>query len=466
MSVVTERPVSSPERGLDRRAWQIIGVATLAPFMTQMDSTIVNVSLSTIREDLHSSIARAQWIISGYLLALALMLPLHGWLVDRLGAKRLYLFCFSLFTLASVLCGMAHSMPELICARIVQGIAGGLLAPLAQLMVARVAGKQMARVMGYAAVPILIAPLVGPVLAGMILKYAGWPMLFYVNLPVGILSIFLAALVIPHDERMIQRRPLDIAGFLMISPGLSFLLFGFEQVSHHEGSSFLVLGLVLLGAFLVYARGRKEKALIDIELFKIRTFSAATTTQFLAYGIIYAGQFLIPYYLISGAGLSATQAGWMLSAMGIGMLFTYPAIGHLTDKFGCRAVSVTGVLVNFLGTLPFLWMSHAELSIPLAVAGLLMRGVGQGATGIPTIAAAYASVPTEKLSLATTTINIVQRLGGPILTTMVAIVVSLSQKTHGAAVSHAFFIPFVALVAFQLLVILAAIRLPAQIHQK
>ena len=114
------------------------------------------------------------------------MLPLNGWLVDRLGAKRLYLSCFSAFTLASLLCGTAKIMDQLICARVIQGIAGGLLTPMTQLMLARVAGKHMARVMGYTAVPIMIAPILGPVVAGAILKYAAWPWLFYVNLPIGI----------------------------------------------------------------------------------------------------------------------------------------------------------------------------------------------------------------------------------------------------------------------------------------
>src|SRR5580692_6215223 len=130
---------------LDTQAWKVIAVVILAPVMTQMDSTVVNVSLSAITQELHSSIATAQWIISGYLLALALMLPLNGWLVDRLGAKRLYLGCFSMFTLASLLCGTARTMEELIWARVIQGMAGGLLAPMSQMMIARFAGRQMAR---------------------------------------------------------------------------------------------------------------------------------------------------------------------------------------------------------------------------------------------------------------------------------------------------------------------------------
>jgi EmrB/QacA subfamily drug resistance transporter len=460
---VSAEPPSSDR--LDPRAWKIIGVVVIAPFMTQMDATIVNVSLSSIQADLHSTISITQWIMSGYLLALALMLPLNAWLVDRVGVKRLYLGCFSAFTLASLLCGAASTMGTLIAARILQGVAGGLITPLTQLMMARVAGKQLVRVAGYAAAPILLAPLLGPPLAGIILKCATWRWLFYVNLPVGVIAVVLAAIIIPHDESMLQKRPFDLWGFLTLSPGLSCFLYGFEQFSKHRGSSFLIAGILLILCFLWIARVKKEKALIDLELFKIRTFSVATVTQFLSTGIMFCGQFLVPLYLISGAGLSPSNAGWVLSAMGIGMLCVYPMMGDLTDRFGCRAVSSSGVLINSLGTVPFLWMAHTQYSLPAAVVGLVLRGLGQGATGLPSIAAAYASVPKDKLSFATASMNIVQRLGGPILTTTLAVVVSYSVPAAPVLGAHSFEAPFVALIVLQLLVFGSAIQLPVRIHK-
>jgi MFS family permease len=241
------------------------------------------------------------------------------------------------------------------------------------------------------------------------------------------------------------------------------LLYGFEQSSHHGDIRVLVLGLVLLVAFLRHAHRRKSKALIDIELFKIRDFSIAATTQFLAVGIIYGGQFLIPLFFVTGCSLTATQTGWILGSMGVGMLCVYPCMGYLTDRFGCRAVASGGVLLNFLGTLPFLWMAFGGFSMVPALIGLFVRGLGQGATGIPSIAAAYASVPREKLSLATTAVNIVQRLGGPTITTVIAITVSLSANVTSAS-AHAFLVPFAALTVLQLLVLAAASRLPVRIH--
>src|SRR5580704_2225133 len=459
---MTDRPPSA--EGLSPQAWKTIGVVILAPFMTQMDSTIVNVSLSSIREDLHSTIASAQWIISGYLLALALMLPLNAWLVDRFGAKRLYLFCFSAFTLASGLCGAARTMPELVGARVIQGVAGGLLSPLTQLMMARVAGQQMARVLGYASAPVLLAPLLGPPLAGVILKFASWPWLFYVNLPVGMLAVVLAAMILPHDEASIRKRPFDLPGFLLLSPGLCCFLYGFEQLSHRKLSWLTALGLLLMGAFVWLARRRKEQALVEIGLFRNRTFAAAAITQFLSNGILYGGQLLVPLYLISGAGLSPARAGWILASMGIGMLCTYPMMGKVTDRFGCRAVASGGVLLNLVGTLAFLWSSLHAFSLPLVLAGLVIRGVGQGMTGIPSLAAAYAAVPKPKLSVAATAINLVQRIGGPLMTTALAIVISLAWSDRSAPAAQAFFFPFLAFLGLQALAFLSAIRLPKRIQ--
>jgi EmrB/QacA subfamily drug resistance transporter len=452
-----------PAGGLDARLWKVVGVVMLGPFMAQMDSTVVNVSLSSIREELHASIAAAHWIISGYLLALALMLPLNGWLVDRIGAKRLYLICFSGFTLASLLCGASTTMGGLIRMRLLQGVAGGLLAPLTQMMLARAAGRHMARVMGYAAVPVMLAPLLGPILAGAILKYAGWPWLFYINLPIGVIALLAAAMLLPRDAPGGSKRPFDLAGFLLLSPGLACLIYGSEQAAHAKGYGFLLPGIVLPVLFIRHAKRKRGTALIDPGLFRIRDFTAGIWTQFLANGNTYAGQFLVPLYLTAGCGLTPVQTGWMLAPMGVGMMCVYPMMGYLTDRFGCRAVASAGVAVNFLATLPFLWMAYAGFSaIPAAIC-LFLRGAGQGATGIPSLSAAYASVPRDQLGAATTAANIVQRLGGPVMTTALAIVMAYAAEIHPVQGARAFVVPFLVLNGFQLIIIAAAARLPDRI---
>ncbi|MGA9465681.1 MAG: MFS transporter, partial [Terracidiphilus sp.] len=224
-------PKSSRESsGLHPLVWKITTVAVLGSFLSQLDATIVNVSLSSLAVDLHSSLTAIQWVTSGYLLALALMLPLNGWLVERIGAKSLYLWCFSAFTLSSALCGLAWSANSLIAFRILQGMSGGLMAPMAQMMMARAAGKHMARIIGYAAVPVMLGPILGPVIAGAILQHASWRWLFLVNLPVGVLAIVLAVLFLPNDREETRSRELDLPGFALLSPGLVLFLYGSDHL--------------------------------------------------------------------------------------------------------------------------------------------------------------------------------------------------------------------------------------------
>lgn len=459
----------STSEKIDPLVWRVAAVVFIGPFMTQIDSTVVNVSLSSIGDALHATIASTQWIVSGYLLALALMLPLNGWFVDRFGAKRMYIGCFTAFTLASLLCGAAQSMNQLICARMLQGITGGLLVPMGQMMIARVAGKHMARVLGYTVVPVLIAPILGPVVAALILKNASWPWLFYLNLPVGIVGVTLATWLLPAEGASSQARSFDLPGFLMISPGLACLLYGLQQAAHGNGVSILLAGIALVGGFIWHANRNNGAALIDLRLFNNKTFSAAAITQFFANSIFFSRQFLVPIYLIIGCALSPSQAAWMMTAMGVGMMCSFPAVGFLTERFGCRAVSAGGALVALLALLPFLWMVFFHLEPIVAMVCLFFAGAGQGTITIPSVSAAYASVVREKIPAANTAINIVQRIGGPIATTAISIAIStagLNTAVTRTADPHGFMPAFVVVVILHLLALVAASRLPVLIHSK
>jgi EmrB/QacA subfamily drug resistance transporter len=349
---------------LDPLVWKITSVAVLGSFLAQLDATVVNVSLSSLAVDLHSSLTAIQWVTSGYLLALALMLPLNGWLVERIGAKSLYLWCFSVFTLSSALCGLAWSTNSLIAFRIVQGMSGGLMAPMAQMMMARGAGKHLARIIGYAAVPVMLGPILGPLIAGAILQHASWRWLFLVNLPVGVLAIVLAVLLLPNDREGTGSRELDLPGFALLSPGLVLFLYGSDHLGERIGRTALLVSIVLLALFFRMAIRKGHRALIDLQLFKSRTFSASATTQFMSNGISFAGQMLIPIYLIRACGQSPSATGWLLAPLGVGMICSYPWMGALTQRFGIRKASAGGALLAFAGTLPFLYLAVTDSSSP------------------------------------------------------------------------------------------------------
>lgn len=400
--------------------WKITAVVVLGSFLAQLDATVANVSLSSLAIELHTGLSTIQWVTSGYLLALTLALPMSGWLVDRFGAKAVYVWCFAAFTLSSALCGLAWSASSLIGFRVFQGISGGLLAPMAQMMMARAAGRHMARVIGYAAVPVLFAPILGPVIAGLILQHTSWRWLFLVNFPVGVLALVLAVIFLPHDREHTRPRELDWIGLVLLSPGLAIFLYGSDRIGERTGLVAILISVVLLGLFFWTANRKRDKALVDLRLFKGGVFPVSATTQFLSNGAMFAGQMLIPIYLIRECGRSPGEMGWLLAPLGLGMLCTYPLMGMLTSRFGMRNVATGGALLALIGTLPFLYLANHTLVLTMLAVALFIRGVGQSAVGVPSISAAYASVKRDELPMATTSLNIVQRLGGPTFTTLCA----------------------------------------------
>jgi EmrB/QacA subfamily drug resistance transporter len=443
-------------------AWKVVCVAAIGSFMAQLDATVVNVSLASLAADLHVGLSAIQWVTSGYLLALALMLPLNGWLVDRIGAKALYLWCFAAFTLSSTLCGLAWSANSLIAFRILQGMSGGLLAPMAQMMIARAAGRQMAQAVSVAALPVLLAPLLGPVIAGAILQFASWRWLFLINLPVGVVALGLAAAFLPDDREETRPRGLDLLGLALLSPGLVLFLYGSDHLGERIGVVALAVSIIMFALFYRTARAKGDAALIDLRLLKGKAFSASIAAMFMVNGIAFAGQMLIPIYLVRACGLSPSRTGWLLAPLGLGMMCTFPLMGRLTKRFGIRKLAACGALLALAGTLPLVFLAQHGLVVPVLAASLFMRGVGVSAIGIPSIASGYASVARQDLPMATTAMNIVQRLGGPTLTTLCAAFLGwrLSATPDAAATSGAFIAAFSLLCALHALLFLATLRLP------
>src|SRR5579863_9862585 len=447
--------------------WKIIAVTVAGAFMTQLSTTMVNVSLSSLGAELHAGISAMQWVTSGYLLALALMLPLNGWLVERIGAKALYLWCFAAFTLSSALCGAVWSANALIAFRILQGMSGGLLAPMTQMMIARAAGKHMARVIGYAAVPVMLGPLLGPVIAGAILQHASWRWLLLVNLPVGALAIVLAIFFLPNDREETKQRDLDLVGFALLSPGLALFLYGSDHMGERIGQITVALSVVLLAMFFKVAIRKGDRALIDLRLFKGKTFFDSTVTTFISNGISFAGQILIPIFLISACGRSPSATGWLLAPLGVGMICSYPWMGTLTQRFGIRKLSAGGAFLALAGTLPLVWLAGHELNVAVLACALFLRGVGLSGVGIPSISAAYASVKKRDLPMATTALNIVQRLGGPTMTTLCATFLGWSLRSGHShlSLSSPFVAAFILFCLLHALLFAASLRLPLSIDK-
>jgi EmrB/QacA subfamily drug resistance transporter len=267
--------------GLDRRLWAISSVVILGAVMSILDTTIVNVAIDALARDLNASLGTIQWVSTGYMLALATVIPLTGWAAERFGTKRLFIVAVSLFAIGSALCGFAWSSESLIGFRVLQGLGGGMVMPTGMMILAHAAGPQrMGRVMSVIGVPMLIAPVIGPVLGGYLIDEISWRWIFFVNVPVGIVALVLAQRILDRDRPQ-ERHPLDVRGFLYLSPGLTLLVYGLAEAgsvgSMTDTRSLLSIaaGVVLIGAFVWHAL-HTVRPLLDLQLFRIRAFWASS----------------------------------------------------------------------------------------------------------------------------------------------------------------------------------------------
>src|SRR4051794_23752794 len=238
---------------MDRTLWRLASVVVLGTIMSILDTTIVNVAIETLGRDLGASLNSIQWVSTGYLLALATVIPLTGWAMERFGGKRMWMLSVTLFLCGSTLCGLAWSTSSLIVFRVLQGFGGGMIMPVGQAILAQAAGpERMGRVMAVIGVPTLLGPILGPVIGGLIVDNFSWRWIFFVNVPVGLVALALAARVLPRSDVADRGARLDLRGLLLLSPGLALLVFGLSEIGM-QGSftDWRVIGGVGLGLALL-----------------------------------------------------------------------------------------------------------------------------------------------------------------------------------------------------------------------
>jgi len=331
---------------MDRDLWRLASVVVLGTIMSILDTTIVNVAIETLGRDLDASLNEIQWVSTGYLLALATVIPLTGWAMERFGGKRMWMLSVTLFLCGSTLCGLAWSTTSLIVFRVLQGFGGGMILPIGQAILAQAAGPQrMGRVMSVIGVPTLLGPIFGPIIGGLIVDNASWRWIFFVNLPVGAVALALAARILPSAERD-TRSPLDVVGLLLLSPGLALLVYALSEFGIRGGFDQRVIagaaaGALLLVAFVLHAR--RDHALIDISLFRDRAFSAASGTVFIFGVSLFGAMLILPLYYQVVRSESALSAGLLLAPQGLGAAMAMPVAGRLTDRLGAGRVVPFGV---------------------------------------------------------------------------------------------------------------------------
>ncbi len=442
------------------RAWAIAAVTGAGAFMAMLDSTVANLAIEAIRDDLSSSLSIVQWVATGYLCALAVSLPANAWLGARLGYGRLWAGSLIVFLLASVSCALAPDAPALIAARLVQGLAGGLMVPAGQAVIGSTIDKgQLGRIFGTLGLVIALGPAVGPVLGGLLLDAVSWRWLFWLNVPIGVVALIAAIGLVPRGERDPQRS-IDVTAYTLLAVGLPLFLFGASDMGDagngEAGPVALALGVLLTVAFLVITIYRRNP-LIDLTLLKRRMFSTATLTTGLTGANMYGGLLLIPLYLQLIAGADSVTTGLWLLVMGLGSAFVLPVAGALTDRFGGGGVSLAGAILLLISTLPLAW-PQVPSTVSLAMC-LVARGVGVALAQMPAMTAAYTTAAADEMGDATTLVNIVQRVGGALGAVGVVVLV---QQTGGTGRIGAHNVAFSALAIVSALTMVSAALLHRQ----
>lgn len=419
-------PASAPSTAIDPALRRIAAVVVLGIIMSILDTTIVIVAIDTLGREFDTTLSSIQWVSTGYLLALSTVIPLSGWAVERFGARQMWMLSLVLFVLGSVLCGLAWSAPSLIVFRVLQGFGGGMIMPIGMTILAREAGPaRMGRIMSLIGVPALLAPVLGPVIGGLLVDNLSWRWIFYVNVPVGIVALVLAARMLPAGEKSAGTR-LDVVGLALIAPGLAAVVYGLSEAgssgSLTSGKVLLgvVGGLVLIAAFVVHAL-RTPDPLMDLRLYKDRTFTFASLTSFVVGGVLFGAMFVLPLYYQLVRGSSALEAGLLLAPQGLGAMIAMPIAGRIVDRTGAGRVVPFGLIAVAVGTLLYTQVTP-DTSIPLLAASLFVRGLGMGFVMMPAMAAAYISLSRAAVPRATTMVNIVQRVGGSLGTALFAVV--------------------------------------------
>ncbi len=463
------RAVSGPER-IDGALWRSASVLVLGTFMATLDAAIVAVGIRTFSDDFGAAPAEIQWVSTAYLLAVVAAVPSSGWLIDRFGGRRTWIGAVLAFVVASLLCATAWSLTSLVVFRVLQGLAGGLLPPTGQAVLARIAGPgRIGRVISVVAVVPMLSPVLGPLAGGSILSVADWPWLFLVNLPVGIGAALLATRWVPADSPASGGAPFDLGGALLLSPGLAVLVLGLTESGRAGASGFawaeVVLGAAMLVGFVVHGLRTTATPLIDPWLFTRPPFGPAALALVILGMSLFGAVFLLPLFLQTGRGLTAWETGLLLAPQGVGAALGAVLVNRTIDRFAPRTLVLTGIALLALGTVVFTQLGRDPSDL-LVAASLFVRGAGGALIGAPVMASVYRSMAPAMIPRASGALNLLSTVGGSIGTAVVAVVLQSRLDARSplgdAGVALAFADTFWWVLGLCLVAVLGATRLPGR----
>lgn len=420
----------SENQPLSAHTRRVVFALIFGAVLPLLDISIVNVAIRPLATIFTAPIAQVQWVITSYGLASALAIPVSGWATARTGATRVWRFAIIAFTFTSLACALAPSLGWLVAARSAQGFAAGLSMPVLQTLLITSAGKSQAtRAMTAVGLPAVIAPVVGPLLGGVLLQAFTWHAIFLVNVPIGVIAYLAAVRILPHTSTG-SKVGFDFAGFALISPAMVLAVWALTRDDLASGALLPLVGLgmafTLFGAFYAYSRAGHTR-LLNVEIFRFIPQISAGISLLLASVVFYGGLFLIPLYYQSCYHYSPLLAGVLLTALGVGAWVGRSATNHLTVALGTRRTALIAITCIVLGTFPFALPPYREAAwIALQCIALVVRGAGVGALTMLTMAGLYHQLEVRDIVHASTASRIATQLGSALGVTACAFFLALT----------------------------------------
>jgi len=422
--------------------WVVALTVTLATFMEVLDTSIANVSLPHIAGNLSVSQDESTWVLTSYLVSNAIVLPVSGWFSTRIGRKRFYMSCVVIFTLSSFLCGIAPNLGLLIFFRVLQGIGGGGLQPSEQAILADTFPPRK-RGMAFAiyGMAVVLAPAIGPTLGGYITDHFSWRWVFLINVPVGLVSLILTNRVVVDPPHLVQAKkglgPIDGIGLGLVALGLGCLEYvldrGQEDDWFHSGSitAFALISAIALVAFVIW-EWRHKHPIVDIRLFKIRSFAASNVMMLVLGMALFGSTVLLPQYMQIWMGYTAQQAGMALSPGGVTVILLLPLVGRLVSRYDARWLIAFGFAVLSLSLLHMAHTIYPGIDFQTAMMLRIYQSVGFAFLFVPINTVAYAGVPPSKNNQVAGIVNLSRNMGGDIGIALVTTLIARRSQVHQA----------------------------------
>jgi EmrB/QacA subfamily drug resistance transporter len=419
----------------EKYKWQVLWIVMIGTLMSALDASIVNVSIPAIMADFGVSLDDIEWVITSYMLAFAALMPLTAWLRDRVGHKQLYVASLAVFTLGSVLCGVAWNLPVMIMARVIQAIGGGAITPTGMAMITETfEPHERGKALGFWGMGAVMGPAFGPTVGGFLTKQFGWPSIFLVNLPIGMIGIFFALKIlkkdIPHPS---NHRPFDAAGFIFLAFFLVSFLLGMSKGGTEGWTSAYVVTCSIIAFFsfvgFLLVESLVPNRIMNLSLLKNPVFAACFSLTAVRSVALYGGTFLLPVFLQNFKNLDEVESGLILLPGSLLMGLLMPFAGRLGDKVSPRTLGLIGFAL-----LGFFFFEYRNLTIETSNWGIIwptiIRGVGIAMLIAPLTATAMNSVSKKDAGMASSMLNIIQQVGGSVGIAVLSVILQTRTTYH------------------------------------